>query len=97
MIRVLPCVTAWSKAKAVPDKVFPPPVGTVKEKRPEADNAAFLQSARILQRSSFTELGAALDVKVSMAESNPVFKSTNPGKRWRLAALSGDMNVSVSR
>ncbi len=97
MTRFNPWQSACLKANAVPDRVLPPPVGTVNEKSPGGISAADSHAVRISERIRLTGVSVAERCLSSSFAKNRSASVASGTAEGRNAARSGSINASVSR
>ena len=84
-------------AQAIEANVFPPPVGTVRLKKPGSFSAISRQRDKIAARFSLMKEAGAPAVSDSIYVSNRSFNSSIESYCPRRTACSGCINRSVSR
>ena len=97
MILFKPCFSACLSAKPSEESVFPPPVGTVMEKRPRGSSAFSNAYSRMFRRSRLTSVSGAVfcfsSMKVWYCSHNASMEEKVSGRAY---ARFGFINASVA-
>ena len=97
MTRRFLCKRAWRRAKARLERVFPPPVGTVRVKMPGGSSALSRQFCSTSARFLFTAVSSASLLIFSSRWARRLSISASDINFSRASVFSGDINASVFR